>query len=49
MKHAALHGAKRHVDAVGAFDRMLSKLEESPNEHIRGESHFLSISLAIIC
>ena len=36
MKHAALHGARHHAEAVEAFHMMLSKLE-SPDEHIRGE------------
>jgi hypothetical protein len=38
MKHAALHGARRYAEAVVAFHIMLSKLEESPDERIRGES-----------
>jgi hypothetical protein len=37
MRHAALHGARRHAEAVEAFNTMLLKLEESPNQHIRGE------------
>lgn len=37
MKYAVLHGARRHAEAVEAFDTMLLKLKESPNEHIRGE------------
>ena len=37
MKHAALHGARRHEEAVEAFNTMLLKLEESPNQRIRGE------------
>jgi hypothetical protein len=35
MRHAALHGARRHAEAVEAFNTMLLKLEESPNQHIR--------------
>ena len=37
MRHAALHGARRHEEAVEAFNTMLLKLEESPNKRIRGE------------
>ena len=38
MRHAALHGIGRYAEAVEAFDLMLSKLEQSPDERIRGES-----------
>ena len=38
QRHAALHGAKRHAEAVEAFDTMLFKLEESPDDRVRGES-----------
>ena len=33
-----LHGAKPHVEAVEAFDTMLLKLEESPDDRVRCES-----------
>ena len=36
-RHAALHGAGRHDEAVAAFDVMLLKLQESPNPRVRGE------------
>lgn len=35
MRHAALHGARRHGEAVEAFDGMLSKVASSPNVEIR--------------
>ncbi|KAF8555338.1 hypothetical protein OG21DRAFT_922733 [Imleria badia] len=35
MRHAILHGARRHAEAVEAFHIMLLKLEESPDERIR--------------
>ncbi|KAF8555339.1 WD40 repeat-like protein [Imleria badia] len=35
MRHTALHRAGRHAEAVEAFNTMLLKLEQSPNEHIR--------------
>ncbi|KAG9318932.1 hypothetical protein JVU11DRAFT_1046 [Chiua virens] len=34
-RHAALHVARRHVEAVEAFDTMLSKLEASSDERVR--------------
>ena len=37
MRHAALHGAGCYAEAVEAFDTMLLKLEQSPDEQIRGE------------
>ena len=37
-KHAALHGMERHSEAFEAFKTMISKLEESPDPHIRGRS-----------
>ena len=37
QKHAALHGAKRCAEAVGAFDTMLSKIKISPDARVRGE------------
>jgi hypothetical protein len=36
-KHAALHGMGRHSEAFDAFRMMFSKLEESPDPHIRGK------------
>ena len=36
-RHAALHGARRHGEAVSAFDTMLLKLQESPNARVRGK------------
>ena len=38
-KHAALHGMKRHTEAFEAFKTMISRLEESPDPHIRGASY----------
>ena len=35
-KHTALHGMKRHSEAFEAFTTMISRLEESPDPHIRG-------------
>ena len=35
-KHAALLGMERHSEAFKAFKTMISKLEESPDPHIRG-------------
>jgi hypothetical protein len=35
-KRAALHGMGRHSEAFEAFKMMISKLEESPDLHIRG-------------
>jgi hypothetical protein len=35
-KHAALHGMGRHSEAFEAFKTMISRLEESPDPHIRG-------------
>lgn len=42
MRHAALHGARRHGEAVEAFDGMLSKVASSPNVEFV-VSHFISI------
>ncbi|KAG9309693.1 hypothetical protein JVU11DRAFT_10366 [Chiua virens] len=41
-RHAALHGMRRYSEAVEAFDTMLLKFNESPDEHIRklGEKYF---------
>ena len=36
-RHAALHRARRYMEAAETFHIMLLKLEESPYEHIRGE------------
>jgi hypothetical protein len=36
IKHAVLHGAGRHVDAIDAFETMLSKMVQSPDPTIRG-------------
>ena len=36
-KHAALHGMGRHSEAFEAFEVMLSNLEQSPDQRIRGE------------
>jgi len=36
-KHAALCAIGRHSEAFEAFRVMLSRLEQSPNPHIRGE------------
>lgn len=33
-----LHGAGRYAEAVESFDTMLSKMEGSPDEHVRSES-----------
>ncbi|KAF8548009.1 hypothetical protein OG21DRAFT_1516754 [Imleria badia] len=35
MRHSALHGAGRYAEAVEAFNKMILKLEESPDKHIR--------------
>ena len=35
-KHAALHGMGRYSEAFEAFKMMISKLDESPDPHIRG-------------
>ncbi|KAG8214228.1 hypothetical protein J3R82DRAFT_11026 [Butyriboletus roseoflavus] len=35
VRHAALHGARRHAEAVEAFRTMLEKIEQSPYEDIR--------------
>ena len=40
MRHAALHGATRYAEAAEAFNAMLLKLEESPDEDIRGEPFY---------
>ena len=36
-KFAALHGMGRHGEAFEAFRTMLSRLEQSPDPHIRGK------------
>lgn len=36
-RHAVLQETGRYAEAVGAFDTMLLKLEESQNEQVRGE------------
>ena len=38
-KHAALHGKGRYVDAIDAFEAMISKIAQSPDHNIRGELH----------
>lgn len=35
-KHAALYGMGLHSEAFKAFSVMLSKLDQSPDPHIRG-------------
>lgn len=35
MRHAALNVAGRHVEADKAFETMLSRIDESPDENIR--------------
>ena len=35
-RHAALHGVQRYGEAVTAFTRMLSLIEDSCNQSIRG-------------
>ena len=37
-----LRGAGRHAEAVDAFGTLLSQLEESPDQSVRGES-FLNV------
>ena len=37
-QHAALYGMRRHSEAFKAFKTMISRLEESPDPHIRGGS-----------
>ncbi|KAG9309770.1 hypothetical protein JVU11DRAFT_10144 [Chiua virens] len=47
-RHAALHVARRHTEAVDAFHTMLSKLKESLEEHIRAlHSEYLDITPVI--
>ncbi|KAF8425734.1 hypothetical protein L210DRAFT_3219341 [Boletus edulis BED1] len=47
-KHASLHGMGRYSEAFGAFKAMLSKLERSPDPHIREPRHrFTDPTLAI--
>lgn len=36
-KHAVLRGATRYLDAIDAFETMLSKMDQSPDPNIRGE------------
>lgn len=38
MRHAVLHGAGRHAEAVKALDTMLSKLGKSPDSAVRRQS-----------
>lgn len=40
MRYIALHKAKRHLEAVEAFETMLVKLERSSDARIRGELLF---------
>lgn len=40
IKRIALHGAKRHVEAISAFDAMLSKLDQATDERLRGAQLF---------
>ena len=37
-KHAALHNAGDYENAINAFEAMLSKMSQSSNLEIRGES-----------
>ena len=37
-KRTALHGAGLYNDAIQAYETMLSKMAESPDPQIRGES-----------
>ena len=39
MKRAGLHQAGRHDDAIQTFETMLSKMAQSPDIQIRGESY----------
>lgn len=39
MRHAVLHGAGRYIDAIDAFETMLSKMVQSPDPTIRGGSY----------
>ena len=39
QRHAALHGLQRYDEAIAAFTRMLSIIEESPNQEIRRQYH----------
>jgi len=36
-RYAALHGMGRHREALEAFRVMLSRLEQSPDPHVRGK------------
>ena len=38
-RHAALHGARRYDEAIAAFTRMLSLIEDSCDQSIRGACH----------
>ncbi|KAG2337073.1 hypothetical protein BDR05DRAFT_970587 [Suillus weaverae] len=37
LEHAALHGAQRYDEAIGAFQTMLSKFENAPDRQIQTE------------
>ena len=48
-KHAALHKAGDYDSAIGAFQEMLSKMEQSPDPDIRREFVLVVTVKTIIC